>query len=129
MIGFPQTTIASSFEFLVFEGAQAGLSWRTILAKRESFREAFAGFDFAQRQSSGTISCTFDNLPLLAGRYGIDLTLGDGLRDLDTVIDAITFEVLPSDVFGTGKIPDSQIGVVFAPAKWNVVAAGSMPAA
>jgi len=36
------------FEFLTLEGAQAGLSWRTILNKRESYREAFAGFDPAR---------------------------------------------------------------------------------
>ena len=33
------------FEFLVLEGAQAGLSWGTILKKRENFRRAFDGFD------------------------------------------------------------------------------------
>jgi len=33
------------FEFLVLEGMQAGLSWSTVLHKRENFREAFAGFD------------------------------------------------------------------------------------
>ena len=33
------------FEFLVLEGAQAGLSWETILRKREAYRRAFAGFD------------------------------------------------------------------------------------
>jgi DNA-3-methyladenine glycosylase I len=33
------------FEFLALEGAQAGLSWETILRKREAYREAFAGFD------------------------------------------------------------------------------------
>ena len=33
------------FEFLVLEGAQAGLSWGTILRKRENFRKAFDGFD------------------------------------------------------------------------------------
>jgi DNA-3-methyladenine glycosylase I len=33
------------FEFLLLEGAQAGLSWSTILNKRESYREAFAAFD------------------------------------------------------------------------------------
>lgn len=33
------------FEFLILETAQAGLSWRTILHKRESYRRAFAGFD------------------------------------------------------------------------------------
>ena len=33
------------FEFLILEGAQAGLSWSTILAKRQNYRKAFAGFD------------------------------------------------------------------------------------
>ena len=33
------------FEFPILEGAQAGLSWSTILAKRENYRKAFAGFD------------------------------------------------------------------------------------
>jgi DNA-3-methyladenine glycosylase I len=33
------------FEFLILEGAQAGLSWETILNKRENYRRAFAGFD------------------------------------------------------------------------------------
>jgi DNA-3-methyladenine glycosylase I len=33
------------FEFLILEGMQAGLSWSTILHKRENFRKAFAGFD------------------------------------------------------------------------------------
>jgi DNA-3-methyladenine glycosylase I len=36
------------FEFLVLEGAQAGLSWITILRKREAYRKAFAGFDPAR---------------------------------------------------------------------------------
>lgn len=36
------------FEFLLLEGAQAGLSWDTILRKRERYREVFAGFDPAQ---------------------------------------------------------------------------------
>jgi len=36
------------FEFLILEGAQAGLSWDTVLRKREAYREAFAGFDPAK---------------------------------------------------------------------------------
>src|SRR4030043_845619 len=34
------------FEFLILEGAQAGLSWSTILNKRENFRKAFDDFDY-----------------------------------------------------------------------------------
>jgi DNA-3-methyladenine glycosylase I len=36
------------FEFITLEGAQAGLSWETILGKREAYRRAFAGFDPAK---------------------------------------------------------------------------------
>ena len=36
------------FEFITLEGAQAGLSWETILRKRDSYRKAFAGFDPAR---------------------------------------------------------------------------------
>jgi DNA-3-methyladenine glycosylase I len=43
--GAPQHDDRVLFEFLVLEGAQAGLSWDTILRKRENYRAAFAGFD------------------------------------------------------------------------------------
>ena len=43
--GVPSHDDRYLFEMLVLEGAQAGLSWSTILRKREGYREAFAGFD------------------------------------------------------------------------------------
>jgi len=43
--GVPQHDDRVLFEFLILEGAQAGLSWDTILRKRENYRAAFAGFD------------------------------------------------------------------------------------
>jgi DNA-3-methyladenine glycosylase I len=43
--GRPQHDDRILFEFLILEGAQAGLSWETILKKRQSYREAFANFD------------------------------------------------------------------------------------
>jgi DNA-3-methyladenine glycosylase I len=44
--GFPVSDDHRLFEKLSLEGFQSGLSWRTILVKRESFRAAFLGFDF-----------------------------------------------------------------------------------
>ena len=44
--GFPVDDDRRLFEKLSLEGFQSGLSWRTILAKRENFRKAFHGFDF-----------------------------------------------------------------------------------
>lgn len=46
--GYPVADDLRLFEKLCLEGFQAGLSWRTILAKRENFRAAFAGFDPAE---------------------------------------------------------------------------------
>jgi DNA-3-methyladenine glycosylase I len=43
--GVPSRDDRHLFEMLVLEGAQAGLSWATILRKREGYRRAFAGFD------------------------------------------------------------------------------------
>src|SRR5437899_5203258 len=43
--GVPVHDDRSLFEFLILEGAQAGLSWITILKKRENYRRAFDGFD------------------------------------------------------------------------------------
>jgi DNA-3-methyladenine glycosylase I len=43
--GVPQHDDRFLFEFLILEGAQAGLSWDTILRKRENYRAAFDGFD------------------------------------------------------------------------------------
>ena len=44
--GVPIHNDRKLFEFLILEGFQAGLSWRTILHKRENFRKAFNNFDF-----------------------------------------------------------------------------------
>ena len=43
--GVPALDDATHFEFLILESAQAGLSWRTVLHKREGYRRAFADFD------------------------------------------------------------------------------------
>lgn len=44
--GVPLRSDKKQFEFLILEGMQAGLSWRTILNKRENFRKAFDHFDY-----------------------------------------------------------------------------------
>ena len=46
--GVPLHDDRRHFEFLLLDGAQAGLSWQTILRKRENYRRAFAGFDPAK---------------------------------------------------------------------------------
>src|SRR5512135_3760008 len=52
--GVPSRDDRHLFEMLVLEGAQAGLSWSTILHKREGYRRAFAGFDVERVARFGT---------------------------------------------------------------------------
>jgi DNA-3-methyladenine glycosylase I len=56
--GFPVSNDVRLFEKLSLEGFQAGLSWLTILRKREAFRRAFAGFDFVQVAGFGDADVT-----------------------------------------------------------------------
>ncbi len=62
------------FEFLVLEGAQAGLSWITILRKRASYRRAFAGFDPARvaRFDRRTVRALLGNAGLVRNARKID---------------------------------------------------------
>ena len=48
--GVPHHDDRALFELLTLEGAQAGLSWRTILARRDAYRAAFHGFDIEPRR-------------------------------------------------------------------------------
>ena len=64
--GYPVSDDRRLFEKLSLEGFQSGLSWRTILAKRENFRAAFAGFDFDR-----IADFTEDDVARLLGDAGI----------------------------------------------------------
>ena len=78
------------------------------------------GYRFEKRVASGLISCTLNDLPLMPGRYSLDLYLGDGPQDIDVVCDSISIEVLPADVFGTGQLPPPICGPVFWPATFDL---------
>ena len=64
--GYPVSDDRRLFEKLSLESFQSGLSWRTILAKRENFRAAFAGFDFDR-----IADFTEDDVARLLGDAGI----------------------------------------------------------
>src|SRR6266581_9141313 len=65
------------FEFITLEGAQAGLSWQTILNKRDAYREAFAGFDPAKvaRFDSRRIDRLLTNAGIVRNRLKIESTV------------------------------------------------------
>lgn len=61
------------FEFLILEGAQAGLSWETILAKRDAYRKAFANFDPAKvaRFNSAKLAQLLENPGIVRNRLKV----------------------------------------------------------
>ena len=67
------------FEFLTLEGAQAGLSWETILRKRDNYRAAFAGFDPVRvgRFTPARIERLLDNPGLVRNRLKIESTVSN----------------------------------------------------
>ncbi|MEX0922970.1 MAG: DNA-3-methyladenine glycosylase I [Rhodovibrionaceae bacterium] len=77
--GRPQRDERHLFEMLNLEGAQAGLSWLTILRKRENYRSAFAGFDpeVVARFDSIERARLLDDAGIVRNRAKIDATIGN----------------------------------------------------
>jgi DNA-3-methyladenine glycosylase I len=77
--GVPQHDDRVLFEFLILEGAQAGLSWSTILNKREAYRKAFSSFDPARvsRYDSKKTKALLTNEGIVRNRLKIDAAIGN----------------------------------------------------
>jgi DNA-3-methyladenine glycosylase I len=75
--GVPQPNDRALFEKLVLEGFQAGLSWLTILKKRENFRRAFHGFDPARivRYGSKDIARLMADAGIVRNRLKVEATI------------------------------------------------------
>jgi lipopolysaccharide transport system ATP-binding protein len=71
--------------------------------------------------SSGVVVCEIPEILLMPGRYAVDLWLEDFsvIASLDMVADAVTFEVIPSDIFGTGRLPPPSEGATLVRASWR----------
>ena len=75
--GVPVHNDRKLFEFLILEGAQAGLSWITVLKKRAAYREAFDNFDFNKvaRYNSKKIQSLLKNPGIIRNRLKIHSTV------------------------------------------------------
>jgi DNA-3-methyladenine glycosylase I len=82
--GVPSRDDRHLFEMLTLEGAQAGLSWQTILNKREGYRRAFAGFDPAKvaRFNARTVERLLRDPGIVRNRAKIESTVNNAKRVL-----------------------------------------------
>ncbi len=85
--GMPVTDDVRLFEKLVLEGFQSGLSWLTILRKREAFRRAFAGFDFRRvaRFDERDVERLLDDASIVRHRGKIESTIANARRAIELV--------------------------------------------
>jgi DNA-3-methyladenine glycosylase I len=83
--GVPVHDDLKIFEFLVLEAFQAGLSWRTVLYKRENFRKDFAGFDFKRvaRFGSGEVRRLLRDKGIIRNRAKILATIHNAQKFLE----------------------------------------------
>lgn len=77
--GVPEHDDRRLFEFLILEGAQAGLSWLTILKKREAYRAAFDGFDPERvaRYDDAKRAELLSNSGIVRNRLKVDAAIGN----------------------------------------------------
>ncbi len=83
--GVPVHDDRKQFEFLILEGAQAGLSWWTVLRKREGYRKAFAGFDPEKvaRFTSKRIERLLQNPAIIRNRLKVNAAVTNARAFLD----------------------------------------------
>lgn len=92
--GVPEHDDQRLFEMLVLEGAQAGLSWITILRKREAYRRAFAGFDpatvarFGERETAALLA----DAGIVRNRLKIQSAIGNAAAFLAVQAQAGSFD-------------------------------------
>jgi DNA-3-methyladenine glycosylase I len=83
--GVPVHEDRTHFEFLILEGAQAGLSWATILNKREAYREAFDDFDPARvaRFSEKRVAKLLENPGIVRNRLKVQAAVANARAFLE----------------------------------------------
>ena len=92
--GVPQHDDKVLFEFLILEGMQAGLSWDTILKKRENFRKAFDNFDYMKiaNYSEDKIEILLQNKGIIRNRLKIQSLISNAKAFLSIQNEYSTFD-------------------------------------
>ncbi|HOZ99533.1 MAG TPA: DNA-3-methyladenine glycosylase I [Mesotoga prima] len=82
------------FEFLILEGAQAGLSWHTVLKKREEYRKAFSGFDprVVSKYGENEITKLVENPGIIRNRKKIHSAINNAKRFIQIQEEYGTFD-------------------------------------
>src|SRR3990172_5709054 len=90
------------FEFLVLEGAQAGLNWQTVLAKRENYRKAFKNFNphIISRYGEKEVKDLLNNSGIIRNKLKIEATINNAKKFLEVQKEFGSFDKYVWDFVG-----------------------------
>jgi DNA-3-methyladenine glycosylase I len=117
--GVPVHDDRQLFEFLILEGAQAGLSWLTILRKRENYRQAFSEFDPEEVASYNEqkVADLLNNPGIIRNRRKIEAAISNARAFLDVQAESGSFDRYIWQFVGGKPIQNAWTSLSQIPAK------------
>ena len=104
--GVPVHDDRRHFELLVLEGAQAGLSWLTVLKRRDGYRQAFSGFDpvAVARYSGRKVEALLKDPGIIRHRQKVELAVGNAAALLRVQEEAGSFDAYVWGFVGGARV-------------------------
>ena len=120
--GVPLHADKKLFEFLILEGAQAGLSWITVLKKRQAYRDAFDQFDFNRvaQYKEGKIRDLLDNRGIIRNELKIRATVKNARAFIRVREEFVTFDKFIWQFTGGKTIHNSWKSLKQIPARTEI---------
>jgi len=120
--GVPLHDDRGLFEFLILEGAQAGLSWDTILAKRENYRKAFDNFDAAKvaRYTEAKQAKLLENRGIIRNRLKVSSAVANAKAFLKVQKEFKSFDAYIWSFVGGKPIDGKRKAMGDVPAKTEI---------
>ncbi len=125
--GVPSHDDGHLFEMLILEGSQAGLSWQTILNKREGYRRAFADFDLATVSAYGEsdVERLLNDAGIVRHRGKIEATIGNAGVALEVKAEFGSLDAYLWELAGGSPVDNARATMGDIPATTDVSAAMS----
>ncbi|MFN8309295.1 MAG: DNA-3-methyladenine glycosylase I [Chitinophagales bacterium] len=110
------------FEFLILESFQAGLSWLTVLKKRENFRKAFAGFDAKKvaRFDAAKVEALMQDAGIIRNRLKIEAAVNNAKRFLEIQKEFGSFDAYVWQFVGGKPLVNSRKTLKDVPPKTEI---------
>jgi DNA-3-methyladenine glycosylase I len=117
--GVPVHDDVRFFEFLILEGAQAGLSWETILRKRDAYRKAFDGFDPARvaRYTPARVEKLLQDPGIVRNRLKVQSAIGNAKAYLQVQREFGSFDAYVWRFVGGAPVVNSRRALADVPAR------------